>query len=429
MLFSDFNPWWKSAKVPTQLAGKQRGVRDEIISYLSYRQILLLFGLRRAGKTTLMYQLIDYLIQKQNTDPFHILYFSYDEQRYDLEEILEFYQIQVLKQTMDSSERVYWFIDEIQKLEGWPDKIKILYDRYPNLKIVLSGSANLPLQQHTKESLAGRFFEFCIEPLSFDEFVRFKEASVDTTREPLYENEIKILFQEYLANGGFIEAIPFDETALRKYFTESLLERVVFKDIPENFQISRPDLLFRILHIMAGIPGMYLDYKHLGNDLQADQRTIANYISYLCYSLLLTKLYNYSHNRLTSEKKLKRVYLANTGFLQALSPSMNRLDLLLENYFAYSLNTHFFYRSPQKQEIDFIVEKHNVTVPVEIKIREHLRMRDMKPLIKFMERFDCARGIVISKHAEKTETYNHRKIIVLPWWRYWSVREELSGLV
>lgn len=53
MLFSDFNPWWKTAKVPSQLAGKKRSARDEIIFYLSYRQILLLFGLRRSGKTTL----------------------------------------------------------------------------------------------------------------------------------------------------------------------------------------------------------------------------------------------------------------------------------------------------------------------------------------------------------------------------------------
>lgn len=425
MLISDFNPWWKSAKVPEQLVGESRDARDEIISYLGYRQILLLFGLRRAGKTTLMYQLIDHLLQTQNIPCFRILYFSYDDQGTNPEDLLEFYQTQVLKQTMDTSEKVFWFIDEIQKLENWPNRIKILYDRYPNLKMILSGSANLPLQRGTKESLAGRFFEFLIEPLSYDEFVRFKGVSVDTTRESLYENEIKILFREYLANGGFIETIPFDETALGKYFRESLLERVVFRDIPQSFQISRPDMLFRILHVISGIPGMYLDYKHLGNDLQADQRTIANYISYLCYSLVLKKLYNYSHNRLTSEKKLKRVYLANTAFLQALNPGINP-DLLLENYFACFPNIRFFYRSPQKQEVDFIAEKQNTVIPAEIKIREHLRARDMKPLIRFMEKFDCRKGLVISKNTEKTEQYDHRKIIVLPWWRYWSIREELS---
>lgn len=85
-----------------------------------------------------------------------------------------------------------------------------------------------------------------------------------------------------------------------------MLERVIFKDIPESFTINRPQLLFRLLEITAYMPGMYLDYSSLGDDLKADQRTISNYVSYLDYSLLITKLYNFSSNRLTSEKINKK---------------------------------------------------------------------------------------------------------------------------
>jgi len=118
------------------------------------------------------------------------------------------------------------------------------------------------------------------------------------------------------------------------YFRKSLLERVIFRDIPEAFAINRPQLLFRLLQIVADIPGIYLDYRNLGNDLKVDQRTISNYISYLDYSLLITKLYNFSKNRLTSEKKLNRIYLSNAGFMLALRPVDSEYRYLLEGYFA-----------------------------------------------------------------------------------------------
>lgn len=133
---------------------------------------------------------------------------------------------------------------------------------------------------------------------SFDEFAVYQKATIDKTRETLYKFEIINLFDDYLKNGGFIEAVEFDDIALKKYFRESLLERVVLKDIPESFAVKSPQLFFRLLHIAADIPGMYLDYKNPGNDLKVDQRTIADYISYLDYSLLVTKLYNFSGNRL-----------------------------------------------------------------------------------------------------------------------------------
>ena len=140
---------------------------------MDYRQIILLFGIRRAGKTTLMHQLIDHLLRDQQVDPFRIVYFSFDLQELGLEGILESYELEILKQDIRDAEKIYLFLDEIQKLNDWSNKVKILYDQYPNLKIILSGSAALPLQKGTKESLAGRFFEFRVDPLSFNEFLEF----------------------------------------------------------------------------------------------------------------------------------------------------------------------------------------------------------------------------------------------------------------
>ncbi|MBU0987077.1 MAG: AAA family ATPase [Proteobacteria bacterium] len=73
MQIIDFNPWWKSSEVPSDLAGQPRRMLPELTSYLDYRQIILLYGIRRAGKSTLMHQLIDHLMVQKNTPPFNIL--------------------------------------------------------------------------------------------------------------------------------------------------------------------------------------------------------------------------------------------------------------------------------------------------------------------------------------------------------------------
>ncbi|MDY6837056.1 MAG: ATP-binding protein [Thermodesulfobacteriota bacterium] len=422
-----FNPWWRTARVPRGQVGQKRHVFGQIASFLDYRQILVLFGLRRAGKTTLMYQLIDDLLTRRKVNPLCILYFSFDQQSLSLDQLLETYQQDVLKHRLDEEGRVYLFLDEIQKLDDWFNKVKLLYDQYPNLKIVLSGSAALILKKETKESLAGRFFEFSIKPFTFDEFLEFKGVSIDKTREDLYKLEIINMFREYVKKGGFIEAADFEDLVLKKYFRESLLERVIFRDIPESFPITRPQLLFRLLEITADIPGMYLDYKNLANDLKVDQRTISGYVSYLAYSLLVTKLYNFSSNKLTSEKKLKRLYLSNTGFTSALRADEPGFHRLLEGYFADLFEARFFYRSPQKEEVDLVIDRAGTIVPVEIKIREKIKTGDIKPLVRFGRRFQCSRCFIVSGAEERVEQMGDLTLTILPFWRHWSIMEEIKG--
>jgi predicted AAA+ superfamily ATPase len=119
----EFNPWWKTSSVPRGQAGKKREIFDHILSFLDYRQIIILFGLRRAGKTTLMYQLIDYLLRKGGVEPFRILYFSFDEQAYSLSKLLEIYQQDILRQGLDEQARTYLLLDEVQKLDDWFNKV------------------------------------------------------------------------------------------------------------------------------------------------------------------------------------------------------------------------------------------------------------------------------------------------------------------
>jgi len=420
-----FNPWWRTEEVPSSLAGRKRRALEELLPYLDLRQILILYGLRRAGKTTLMFQIIEELLKKRGVSPLQVLYFSFDEESEDIAEILKTYETEVLGERVSDGRNIYLFLDEIQKLESWPDKVKIVYDLNPNVKIFLSGSAALNLSKGGKESLAGRFFEFLIEPLDFDEYLDFKNIEIDRRRETVYEAEIKRSLKDFMITGGFIEALELDDIRRRKYFREGLLERVIFRDLPESFSIRSADLLYRCMNVFAAHPGMILDYRNLGNDLGYDQRTVSDYVSYLEYAMLVRKLYNYSPNRLTSEKKMRKVYTSNTAFSFALSGESD-FSALAEQFFANTLKAGFFWRSPQKDEVDLVLASEEGVVPIEIKMRSDIKARDAKPLFKFMTKYGINEGLIISSNLETTFKDGDFKVEVIPYWRYWTVKRKLA---
>lgn len=421
-----FNPWWKTNKVPKKLVGKRRQIFAHIEKYLASRQILILFGLRRVGKTTLMFQLIDTLLNAKKVNPLHILYFSFDESRYEPEEIVAFYEREILKTSLSKPQKVYIFFDEIQKLNNWPDKLKLLFDLYPNVKLVISGSAAINIKQGTRESLAGRFFEFLIKPLSFDEFLEFKNLAIDKKREDFFELEIRNALEAYLKTGGFVEALNFDDEALKKYFKEGLLERLVYKDLPEVFPISSTELLNRLLQINAYKPGLYLDYKNIANDLNYDQRTITNYFYYLEYALLTQKLYNFSPNLLTSEKKLKKTYLSNTAFTLALNENVPK-QLLLEQFFVNLFQARFFSRTPQKEEVDMVLTKAEKLLPVEVKLKSKIKKADLSSLLKFMVKHNLPQGVLIANDVSSTVETKNKQIKIIPYWKYWTLLKEINA--
>src|SRR3989338_4967179 len=161
----EFNPWWISGKVDLELALPfKREIFSDIERHLNKRFIIALVGLRRTGKTTIMYQLIERLIQNK-INPSNILFFSFDETLAELNEVLELYKELHPKDFRE--EKIFVLLDEIQKHKNWENEIKKYYDLYPKLKFVVSGSESLFIRKKTKETLAGRIFEFSLTPFTF----------------------------------------------------------------------------------------------------------------------------------------------------------------------------------------------------------------------------------------------------------------------
>src|SRR3990172_7207656 len=127
---------------------------------------------------------------------------------------------QIIAFTDLSSGRHLLLLDEIQKLAGWEDQLKALYDRLrKTLKVIISGSESLFIRKGSRETLAGRLFEFTILPLSFREYLNFREVKFEPLE--LHEKELSRHFDEFLLTEGFPELVGFkDKTVLRKYLRE-----------------------------------------------------------------------------------------------------------------------------------------------------------------------------------------------------------------
>ena len=419
MDLSKWNPWWRDGSVKKELLGKRRNSFYEIIKFADKRQIIAIKGQRRVGKTTLMYQIIDYLLKEMKIDKFKILYFSFDEEIEEIDRLLDFYQKDILKNKIDKFDKIYLFFDEIQKLKDFSKKIKILYDLNPNLKIFISGSSSLEIDKGYKENLTGRCIEFILKPLTFKEYLDFKNIDVDKERVNVYIKDLEIELLKYILNSGIVEVInEDDEEFIRKYFIDSILNRIIYQDITQSFRISEPEMLIKIFKIISSRPGSILNYQNLSMELGRDRRTIEKYINYLKYSMLINLIFNFSKNLSTSEKKLKKVYNINTTYSYLFSKETSNLNetlpLIYETIIINNFDINFFFRTTSKKEVDFIKIDNNKIIPIELKYKERIKNDDLNGLIYFLDKFKLDEGILLTKDLKKEEMINNKKITFIP---------------
>lgn len=398
------NPWWEKGE-GHKINLIERDILKDIEKYISKKQIISISGLRRVGKTTLFYYFINNLLKKIN--PRSILYFSFDDFKdAEIEEILLAFM------EINKHFPKYVFFDEIQKVKDWSEKIKRIYDN-KELKIFLSGSESLFIRKKTKETLAGRIYEFILKPLSFKEYLSFKGIHKDYL---LHYKKIIVLLNHYLLTGGFPELInEEDKIIIRKYIRESIIDKTLFRDISELFKVDDPSILNSILEIIIDSPGIIIELNEISKELGIARQTLSKYLFYLEASQLIKKLYNYSTNRSTSEKKLKKYYLNFPNLALSYKSDEIYTSKIIENLCVLYSNAKFFWRTPQKDEVDIILEIDKKLMPIEIKYKNK---PDKKSVIKFMEKYKLKEGYVITKDLEKDE----EGIKFVPLWK-WLLKE------
>lgn len=402
----DFNPWWKEG---FSLAYKPREIYEKIQKFMLFPHIIALTGLRRVGKTTLLFKVVVDALQEKKLEEKNIIYFSFDEFKdVEIRTVLQEYQQGMEKDLRKG--KYLLLLDEVQKLSDWENQLKVMYDLYgKQIKIIISGSESLFIRKQSRETLAGRLFEFVVYPLNFKEFLHFQGISF--TPIGIYERELLRQFQSYILTQGFPELLNVkDKEALKKYLHESIIEKIIYKDIPQMFKIKDISVVRAILDIFMEDPGQQVELSTLASELQLSRPTLSLYLGYLEKSFLIRKLYNFSRNKRKSERKLKKYY-----------PAIISVDLLFkEDDFSRSrvfewllvnqLRPDFFWRDPYRHEVDMVLTEGDSLLPVEIKFGKI----ELEGMFSFLESFKVKKGAVLSWNEDRKIEKKGKEILVIP---------------
>ena len=431
------NTWWVHNQIPFYNEFSKRryysGFYDLVTQKFPHRAVVLM-GPRRIGKTVMMYQAIQNLIDT-GIDPKKIFYFSLDTPIYtniSLEELIE----NGLSVYQESKEDAYFFFDEVQYLKDWEVHLKSLVDKNRKTKFIVSGSAAAALRMKSVESGTGRFTDFFLPPLTFAEYIDLNkydyllnEISVEYhgPRRFFKTDEINIFnqhFIDYINFGGFPEiALNTDKVKNpERVIQKDITEKVIMKDLPGLFGIENILELQQFFNVLSFRTGEILDYKSVSQETNSDNKTIKKYIKYLESAFLIKIL----HRVDITAKRFKnitqfKVYLTNpslyTGLFGRISADDERFPHLVETavYAQYLHREHEYLRyanwkkGRDEGEVDLIEVSRNfqkVHWAVEVKWSDSPKVNKLK---QFMEKNKLKKGIVTSK--TKFEDYNDLLIV------------------
>lgn len=438
------NPWWFGEKRAKDVPEYRRKISGYISKYMRSKQILALIGLRRVGKTVLMKQLVTDILSGGDTEPKNVLFFSFDESwgtKAILEDLLYYFL-----ESVSGAGKKYIFLDEVQKLEKWEYVLKRFYDRHgQDIKFVISGSASVHISKSV-ESLAGRIFDIHIIPLTFHEFLEMNgvDAGPQKSFSPEHEvltgiyeqnlhqkEKISGLFGEYLFKGGFPEmAREEDGELIRKYIMNSVVERILLKDLPAEFEIKKPESLRAILEYVAKETSGILVINKLASILGLDKETAGNYVEYIKMAFLIFVAHNYSESmakRIRSSKKMHIVLPCIAIALESydkdvlLHPELmgKYVESIISVFLSYKYERRtFFWRTPQKEEVDVVIRGPSGLIPVEVKYKSRITDDEIKSTIKFMEKYEVKSGFVITKDLFDKRKIRGKDVTFVPAWAF-----------
>lgn len=400
-----------------------------------------IIGVRRCGKTYLMYQMIAGLINQGVPKPC-ILYLNLDDDRLQPivgDELALLTDIFRELFVSDNESKLYFFLDEIQNFPMWEKWIKGIYDKRKNIKFVISGSNASLLSEEISTRLTGRHLTTRVFPFSFFEFVNYKkfELNIDTILFSDKKTDAKRLFNEYMIRGGFPEISlysPVDPVViLQSYFDD-----IIYRDIVTRHGVRNPGILKDLAlfcvsniakpHTYNSLRKLFSGYQNISTD------AVIRYLSFLEDAFLLFSIHHYDVSLKKQMYKPKKIYCVDHGMMQAVSFRFSRdLGRIYENIVFIELLRQgmeiYYWKDETGKEVDFVVKNWNVPirliqVSTDVSDPETLQ-RERSGLISAMEHFGVEEGTIITEDRFDEETISGKKITFVPLW-FWLLKEEIT---
>lgn len=384
------NDWWISGEIKKELAKDyKRPIFGEAYKLLGkYREVIILTGLRRVGKTTIMYQIIDELLKQTNRT--NIIYFAFDYGKVEITAILNTYQ--KVTGVNWKKEKIYLFLDEIQILDNWGPQIKLLYDAFPNVRFILSGSASLQLERRAMDNLAGRHFLIDVPVLSINEYYSLRHDKIISNTK-LFETDIGLELESYIKKP-FPELAKIDDgKRIYEYIGESVVSKIISQDLLQEFKKVDITMLNSLVEMFFYEPGMILNVDSLSKTLSKRKQEVERHIYMLEFSKLIRIIKNYRPSMLSESRKLRKVYPYDISLALAKNPSIEK-GKIVETLIISRLDIKRYWRDGVK-EIDALLGNGKNIIPIEIKSSSTIRDDYTKNLDYFVSKFKSKYGILL----------------------------------
>lgn len=393
---------------------------------------ITIIGLRRVGKTYLLYQIAQELVDN-GLKLENIFYINFEDNRLegisssDLSKVIELY-----KKHNPEAKTMYFLFDEIQSVQGWEKFVRRLLER-KGVRIFITGSSSQLLSKEIATSLRGRSLSFKLFPLSFKEFLNFKGFSAV---EPYIEDErgrINGYFEEYLKYGGFPELVNYEEHIKIRTLQE-YLDMVVYKDLVERYGIGKiqvmKDLIKLIVKNFSRRTSIRSLYNALSSGLSVSKNTVYEYFSYLEDIGFVIPVQKFGFSEKEKMKSIAKLYLIDTGFASVYGVKDKGLrmenlvatELLRRKYLYHPTMEICYWHDRSQKEVDFVI-KEGFEVKELIQVCYDLedlktREREIKSLLKASEEMDCRNLKVITRDYESSEEHEGREVEYIPVWKW-----------
>jgi len=417
---NEWNPWWENKRLIDELKGEPRPQYKNLIDSTKIREITIITGVRRSGKSTLMYQIIDNLLKK-GIVPEQILFVNLEDKKLTKDTLDDIYS--GYRESINLNKKAYVFLDEIHRREGWESWIRKKYDLKTNAKFIISGSCSYLLKKEYSTLLTGRNLTFEVFPLSFDEFLLFKKLNInkDNIKKGIILEKTKLsilkYLKEYLTLGGFPE-ILFKQKNYKIKVLEQYFDDILYKDIVDRYNLNSQKTKDFALFLITNFTN-FISLRNIRNSLKLSYDTIKDYLSYYKEAFLFFTLDHFSYSFKEQKTLASKIYCIDNGLRNAVSFKFSEDEgKLAENLVLVELKRKekepYYWKN--KSEVDFVIKnKDQSLTAINVSYTDELKEREEKGLLEFKKEFKKTKElIIITKNLEKKE----KGIRYTPLWKW-----------
>jgi predicted AAA+ superfamily ATPase len=380
-----------------------RNLYEDIKPYINTNDIIVIQGARQTGKTTLL------KILMRDLPPEDTAYFDLE-----FSALLDLCNegpdsiVAYLKQggKLKNQKRFFLLIDEIQYLSNPSSLLKLIYDHYSYLKLIVSGSSSFGIKKKFKDSMTGRTVNFELYPLDFEEFLEFKDKSFNLDAKitsKILIDELKLLYEEYVLYGGYPKIVLAESIKMKEKYLQQIIDTYIKKDIRDLANIRDINKFNKLLRVLASQSGQLLNIKELANTAQLARQTIDEYLFILENTYVIKLLPPFYKNIRSELFKTPKIFFYDTGLLHMLWLKMlpgqimgNVLETTIFSEFAKTIGVDYinYWRTQDKKEIDFIITRGNKPIPIEVKI--NAAKMNYTPIKYFSSRYPPGNAFCVS---------------------------------